>query len=138
MKSPREIATEYAARIPFPDLDGMTAATIEAAILEALTQDLAMDDQRLFLPVAFVRQQNAVFEDRIAELQGQMGAIRAALNCESGEDAETCARRLYHDLTDARFAATNWQAKAEDYRKRLDEVVQRHTSVKASRGAVEP
>jgi len=131
-------------------------------------------------------------------LDAKLRAVKAALSCEAGQDAETVARRYFHenkelrrkadecwgaanyrlkyldvigtelgrpyidgegdapytsecaelarvmradyqdalkrvavlssDLVDARFEATGWQEKAEDYRRRLDEMTQRHTT----------
>lgn len=60
-------------------------------------------------------------------LDAKLRAVRAALSCEAGQDAETRARNLWHDyqdalrriatlsgeLVDAKFAASGWQEKAE-------------------------
>lgn len=107
MKSPREISNEHATRIGF-SADGMVALTIEAAILEALTQDGQLQDERLFLPVGAVRRVTTV-------LEAQLAAIRAACNgdLQPEVDTETLVRNLYHENVSLRYAATGLAGKVK-------------------------
>lgn len=56
-------------------------------------------------------------------LSGQIQAVRAALSCEAGQDAESVARRLYHERLDFKFACEGWQRKAEALQGRMDQIV---------------
>lgn len=124
----RTLANETAQAILQPP-DSVASIHIEAAILSAIKADREaddrMDDPTLFLPVAFVRQQNAVFEERIAGLQGQLAAVRAALNCEAGQDAETVGRALYHEREDL----ARWKVEAltvESWWNEIDAFIRKH------------
>ncbi len=100
MKSPRELANACAVSLGFL-ADAAVARTIEAAINEAIEQDVKLLDQRLFLPVDFVRTQNAVFEERIAGLQAH------------AKDCEKKIEELSRKLVDAEFAARGALAKVK-------------------------
>lgn len=56
-------------------------------------------------------------------LAQELRVVRAALSFDPTQDRdlETCARRIYHERADFKFAA-------EGFRKKLDEVVQRNTT----------
>lgn len=136
MKSPLQLATEYAT------VHGVVMTEweqrIERAICEAIAQDVRLNDSRLFHPVDFVRKQNAVYEERIATLQhqlaekvdcaGKLAAVRAALNCEAGQDAETVGRKLRAERDDL----ARWKREAlqvEAWWKEIDEFVRKHPDV---------
>lgn len=107
MKSPHEIANEYAKRMGWPR-DGEGALCIEAAIMAAIEQDVRLNDERLFLSVDFVNDMRAAYE-------GALAGIRAAVNGDLHPDVstETLVRNLYHENVSLRFAARGLAAKVK-------------------------
>jgi len=66
--------------------------------------------------------------------QAELAAVRAALSCQSGENTENVARKLYHDCVDYKYAAERWKAKAEECLTRIEATV---LKVPAGKRAVE-
>lgn len=95
--SSRQIALKHATAFRDALSGGPTSFedAIEVAITEALSQDAALDDPRLFVSVDFHR-------SVVEPLQAQLAGIKAALNCDAlHQDPETVARALYDALMDS-------------------------------------